>query len=106
MSLVKIASRLQKPKWRPSITLSHFAAKSPFTKFLPLIGIGFVLGSQLVPNLSGRAAIGVSGDFVEVGNLQTARCSMHHHCTNTIRSENISVSDISKITALCVNKVA
>ena len=50
-------------------------------KNLPFVSIGFVLCSQMVRNVSGRAAIDVSGDLVEVGDLQTVRCSMHHHCT-------------------------
>ena len=105
-----------------SITKATSAPTSPFLKFLPLVGIGFVLGSQLVPNLSGRAAIGVSDDFVEVGNLQTARSSMHHHCTQHTKCISdthqyhckysvkhalvvmmlVFIGDTRQLTALCV----
>ena len=64
-----------------SITKATSASQLSLPKNLPFVSIGFVLCSQMVRNVCRRAAIGVSDDLVEVGDLQTVRCSMHHHCT-------------------------
>ena len=71
LPLLEVAIVLPRP---PQLHLS-------LPKNLPFVSIGFVLCSQMVRNVSGRAAIGISDDLVEVGDLQTVRCSMHHHCT-------------------------